>query len=413
MNVQITRHALDRVPLSLLIDDSTLLVNLSYFWMRDRNAVDGENRRWEDVPVVIPESFTRTFAEWCLAHGVRGKYSVVPCPAGLGRVDEQIPLFTGSQHESWLKMCRETIMPAFDITPEMLTHSVVVDPKTLKPLPSGIWEQYEWVSLPDDEDGPIIEYIATACRILDQAGLPPTGVTSPGYFGGQTLSFYTHCLGQAVRSVSGTPTPFFFTRSADRGRVESPVWHKDKKQGMAVGEMITCAGDWTGNWTGYGEVSADRYITDDLQGGRLPEVIDAGDPALLCSHWQGFYGLHNEDQRGFKTLQTVVERLKARDPNGEWTQWRKCSEIAGYTCCREMAEIKVEKNTIELDLPVLSSELTLRVTGADVKEVKVDGKPLRVAKTRRVFISGTFIRFADETLVAFDPKARKVRIEVA
>ncbi|HCQ01760.1 MAG TPA: hypothetical protein DIT99_14190 [Candidatus Latescibacteria bacterium] len=118
MNVQITRHALDRVPLSLLIDDSTLLVNLSYFWMRDRNAVDGENRRWEDVPVVIPESFTRTFAEWCLAHGVRGKYSVVPCPAGLGRVDEQIPLFTGSQHESWLKMCRETIMPSFDITPE-------------------------------------------------------------------------------------------------------------------------------------------------------------------------------------------------------------------------------------------------------------------------------------------------------
>ena len=189
MNVQITRHALDRVPLSLLIDDSTLLVNLSYFWMRDRNAVDGENRRWEDVPVVIPESFTRTFAEWCLAHGVRGKYSVVPCPAGLGRVDEQIPLFTGSQHESWLKMCRETIMPAFDITPEMLTHSVVVDPKTLKPLPSGIWEQYEWVSLPDDEDGPIIEYIATACRILDQAGLPPTGVTSPGYFGGAVPIF--------------------------------------------------------------------------------------------------------------------------------------------------------------------------------------------------------------------------------
>ena len=142
-------------------------------------------------------------------------------------------------------------------------------------------------------------------------------------------------------------------------------------------------------------------------------MIDAGDPALLCSHWQGFYGLHNEDQRGFKTLQTVVERLKARDPNGEWTQWRKCSEIAGYTCCREMAGIKVEKNTIELDLPVLSSELTLRVTGADVKEVKVDGKALRVAKTRRVFISGTYIRFADETLVAFDPKARKVRIEVA
>jgi hypothetical protein len=86
--------------------------------MRDRNSVDGENRRWEDLPVVIPEAFTREFAEWCIAHEVRGKFSVVPCPAGLGRVDEQLPLFTRAQHESWLKMCRETIMPSFDITPE-------------------------------------------------------------------------------------------------------------------------------------------------------------------------------------------------------------------------------------------------------------------------------------------------------
>ena len=94
------------------------------------------------------------------------------------------------------------------------------------------------------------------------------------------------------------------------------AWPIDKKQGTAVGEMITCTGDWTGSWTGYDKVSADRYITDNLQGGRLPEVTDASDPALLCSHWRGFYVLHNEDQRGFKTLQTVVGLLKAADPNG-------------------------------------------------------------------------------------------------
>ena len=47
---------------------------------------------------------------------------------------------------------------------------------------------------------------------------------------------------------------------------------------------MACTGDWTGNWTGCGEVDADQYITEDLQGGRLPAVIDAGDPALLCSH---------------------------------------------------------------------------------------------------------------------------------
>ena len=100
MRINIARHALDRVPLSIIFDDSTLLVNLNYYFMRDRNLVDGEARRWEDVPVVHPESFTREFAEWCLEHGVRGKYSVVPCPAALGRIDEGLPLFSRAQQES-------------------------------------------------------------------------------------------------------------------------------------------------------------------------------------------------------------------------------------------------------------------------------------------------------------------------
>ncbi|MBT5876031.1 MAG: hypothetical protein HOH43_21570, partial [Candidatus Latescibacteria bacterium] len=88
MKVEIARYALDRIPLSLIVDDSTVLVNANYFWMRDRNLVDGLGRRWEDVPVVHPESFTREWAEWCLENGVRGKFSIIPCPAALGRIDE-------------------------------------------------------------------------------------------------------------------------------------------------------------------------------------------------------------------------------------------------------------------------------------------------------------------------------------
>jgi len=163
MRVEIARHALDRVPLSIIFDDSTLLVNLNYFFMRDRNLVDGENRRWEDVPVVHPESFTREFAEWCLEHGVKGKYSIVPCPAALGRIDEGLPMFSRAQQEDWLAMCRELITRNFDITPEMITHTVVVDPDTCRPLPGGIWEQYEWQTLPVDEEERVFRYISRAC----------------------------------------------------------------------------------------------------------------------------------------------------------------------------------------------------------------------------------------------------------
>lgn len=418
MQVEITRHAFDRVPLSIIFDDSTVLVNLNYFWMRDRNLVDGQNRRWEDVPIVHPESFVREFAEWCLENGVRGKFSVVPCPAAIGRIDEGLPLFSKAQQASWLKMCRELITPAFDITPEMITHSFVVDLKTFQPLESGIWEQVEWSKLPVDQEELVIDYIATACRILDNVGLPPEGVTSPGGFG-NPLEFYAKVAGLAVREVTGNPTPYFFKRVSSDGAVETPVWYADRDAGTAVGEIIASTGDWTGSWTGYGEVSVDKYITADLQGGRLPAVINAGDPAILISHWQGFYGLHNDDRRGFNTFKTVVRRLKELDPKGERTQWRKCSEITNYACAREMAEVTVERaassldgHTIHLDLPVRVPDFTLRLTDVDVREVIVDGKPLAQAFTRASFKSGTFFMEGNATFVAFDPKERQTIVEV-
>ena len=411
MHVEIARHALDRVPLSIIFDDSTVLVNLNYFFMRDRNLVDGENRRWQDVPVVHPESFVREFAEWCLEHSVRGKYSVVPCPAALGRIDEGLPLFSKAQQESWLQMCREVITPAYDITPEMITHTVVVDPKTCKPLESGIWEQYNWNNLPVDQEELVIDYITTACQILENVGLTPEGVTSPGGFG-NPLDFYAKVVGIAARKVTGNPTPYFFKRVSADGPVETPVWYADREAGTAVGEIIASTGDWTGSWTGYGEVNVDKYISADLQGGRLPAVIDAGDPGVLISHWQGFYGLHNDDRRGFNAFKTVVRRLKERDPNGERTQWRKCSEITNYACAREMAEIVVEENNIRLDLPVCVPDLTLRLTGVDVRGVSADGADLTRARNRASFKSATFFAENNTTFVAFSPTHRQPVIEV-
>lgn len=411
MRVRIARHALDRVPLSIIFDDSTLLVNLNYFFMRDRNLVDGENRRWEDVPIVHPESFTREFAEFCLSEGVKGKFSVVPCPGGAGRIDEGLPLFSKAQQESWLKMCRELIVPNYDITPEMITHTYVVDLDTFKPLESGIWEQYDWNQLPTDQENLIIRYITTACRILDNVGLPPDGVTSPGGFG-NPLDFYAKCAEQAVRAVTGNPTPYLFKRVSSDGPVETPIWYPDRDRETAMGEVIACTGDWTGSWTGYGEVSPDKYITADLQGGRLPAVIDAGDPAVLISHWQGFYGLHNEDRRGFRAFQTVVRRLKERDPHGERTRWRKCSEITNYAIAREMAEVTTSNGSITLDLPVRVPEFTLRLESVDVRKVSVDGKPLLHAHSRAAFENHSFYREGENTFLAFTPVGRSVTIDL-
>ena len=411
MRVEINPHALDRVPLSIIFDDSTLLVNLNYFFMRDRNQIDGEDRRWEDVPVVHPESFTREFAEWCIEHGVRGKYSVVPCPAALGRIDQGLPLFSRAQQESWLAMCRELITPSFDITPEMMTHTVVVDLETLQPVDPRLWEQYNWNQLPIDQEELVTEYIALACRILDNVGLKPEGVTSPGGFG-NPLEFYSRVAGIANRGVTGNPVPYFFKRVFEEGPVETPVWHADREAGTATGEIIACIGDYTGSWTGYGRVDVDRYITADLQGGRLPAVIDAGDPAVLISHWQGFYGLHDADRRGFNAFKTIVRRLEERDPEGERTCWRKCSEITTYACARALADCRVDGNVIHLDLPVRVPEFTLCFTNAEVRGVSVDGRPLARARSRRGFVNETFYPEGEVTLAAFTPAGRSTVVEV-
>jgi hypothetical protein len=411
MQATIKPNALDRVPLSLIIDDSAPLVNLNYFFIRDRNECTGQNQRWEDVPVVIPESFTRAWAEWCGENGVRGKFSVVPCPAAIGRIDQDLPLFGRKQLNSWLAMCRSVIMPNFDITPEMLTHTFILDLKTLQPLPGRPWEQYDWQQLPADEEL-VTEYIAFACRILANVGLTPAGVTSPGGFGGKSLALYAKTAGNAVRAATGNPTPFFFQQIRTTPPVPVPVWYADKDRGTAVGEIIACTGDWTGNWTGYGETDADKYITADLQGGCLPAMIDAGGPVVLCSHWQGFYGMHNDDHRGFHTLKTVVARLKALDPDGTRTCWRRVSEITNYACARELATITVSENTIDLVLPVQVPELTFELDVA-CQAVSLDGVPLQPVATRRAFRAGTFLSEGGGTLVAFDATGPRHRLEVA
>ena len=149
-----------------------------------------------------------------------------------------------------------------------------------------------------------------------------------------------------------------------------------------MGEIIGATGDWTGSRTGYGEVDPDRYITADLKGGRMSACIDAGEPAVMISHWQGFYGMHDDDRGGFNAFKTVVPRLEERDPKGERCRWRKCGEITNYACAAELCVLTVNGTTVSLDLPVRVAEFTLRITDAEVQGVSVDGRSLEEARTR-------------------------------
>jgi len=143
-----------RVPVGLIIDDSTCLVNLNRFSVpqfAQARGPDSSYHRipWRDWPVEIPDSFVRKFGEWCAAHGVKGKYSIVPYPALVGRLDRTLPGWTQPELERSIELVRTLMMPSWDIHPEMVTHTRVIDTKTGHPYPEfspRFIENWDWTT---------------------------------------------------------------------------------------------------------------------------------------------------------------------------------------------------------------------------------------------------------------------------
>ena len=153
--------------------------------------------------------------------------------------------------------------------------------------------------------------------------------------------------------------------------------------------------------------SADRFITEDLQGGRLPPILEKELPCVLVGHWPGFY--FNGEKSGFDVLKTVKTRLNAYDPDGTKTIWMKNSEIGHYTMARELTDITVfpvgavsnRTQQIKISTQFPTANFTLAID-APARFMQVNGWELREVRSRRDFQKDTFLREGKQTFVAFD-----------
>src|SRR5574340_360256 len=364
-------NPLCRVPVSMILDDSCPVVNLSHFWIRLRYG-----RRTDDMPVEIPAAFVRNFGEWCLDHGVKGKFSYVPMPGGLGTIDLGLPGFPKSKVDEWIKVTKQVICPNWDLTPEMITHCKVVDIDDW--MMTDIWEQGEWAQkvVPQEHLG---RYIAAALRILHNCDIAAEGVTSPGAFQRVDLPNYGAATLWAQKEINKNPTPFLFCEVYDSPDEPLPypkIYSLDKKKGECCAGIIAGTGDWFAGWEGNNRKAIghpDQCITEDLKGGRMPELIAAGCPAIMVSHWPGFY--FQGEEVGFRIFKTVVQRLN-RLPN---ILWMKTSEIAEQWIARAMVDIKESATGCTLKTAVGCANFTLRLAGAKPGKWAVNGKPLKQA----------------------------------
>lgn len=411
-----------RVPVGLIIDDSTALVNLNRYAMPQfdtafAGANNAYHKPWREWPVEIPDSFVRKFGEWSAEHGVKGKYSMVPFPACVGRLDRVLPGWTNRELNESLELVRTLMVPNWDIHPEMVTHTRVIDLKTGHPYTDHspkFMENWDWTTGRSADE--IASYMAYGLEILKNAGFTCEGVTTPGGFGNKALPQLSQAALQSVRSVYKAEIPHYFRHLYDKGdrSVAPRVESASDLQGTdprCVVSIIGCTGDWTGGWDCTEPAGADLFITADLQGGRMVEVIDRAEPALMVCHWTGIYW--NGQELGFKVFQEVVRRLHARYDH---LLWMKLSEVSRYWAAKELTRIEAQGDRVTFHAPFACPDFTVRFASRGNAAPHVHGgkesTALREVSSPLQLESGTWHRQGEVITVCFPLERGESRVEM-
>jgi hypothetical protein len=408
----------NRVPVSLIIDDSTCLVNMAHFGIPQFAEVfpDSYKQDWRKLPREIPDTFVRKFGSWCLEHGVKGKYSIVPYPACVGWLDRGLPGWSKKELDGSVKLVRELMVPDWDIHPEMVSHTRVIDTKTGRPYPepSGrFMENWDWSQ--DKSADELADYMAYALRILKNVGLPCEGITTPGGFGNRNRENLAKATLESCRDVFGAEIPHYFRDLFTDDRSVAPLVQYasglKSDNPKCVVSVIGCTGDWLGGWDGLNPGSVDKHITEDLQSGRLPQVIEKGEPAIIVCHWPGVY--FNGEEIGFNIFKEVVRRLHARYDN---LLWMKQSEIARYWAAKELTQIEKQEGRITFNAPFSTTRFTIQApaTSQAAPKLTANNRPVELRQVKAILKleSGTWHEGNGKVTICFDLPKGKSTLEV-
>jgi hypothetical protein len=307
-----------KTPFSLIVDDGSPVDPLFY-------ELPGY-----ETPFLIPAKFTKRVAETFDRFNLQGKFTVIPMPSCLGRIDQSLKRVPQDHLTEFLRLMRERIAPRFDITPEFLTHLSSYDLKT------GDYQRHlyedSWISQASGEE--IVQYFSLAFRILSNVGLEATGITSPWVSGIDVESKYAKALGEAQWDVFKRKLTWYFLHAAadNEPPIQCSVEYKDADRGQVIVSVPANAGDifWSMDLTTKKERlklindGIDRLISPDGKTGRIHQLIDTGFPVVIVTHWQSLFTQGTE--LGLEGLVVLADRIQKVFGSG--FEWVKCSELA-------------------------------------------------------------------------------------
>ncbi len=256
------------------------------------------------------------------------------------------------------------MVPNWDIHPEMITHTRVIDLKTGRPLepisPTTMENSYPQSQPSVDE---LAAYLAYALQILKNCDLPCEGITTPGGFGNGVESQLSLAVQEAVRDVYGAELPHYFKYVAEGDESTQPKLEHlrdlDSADPRLTVSVLAGTGDWFGGWDGDETSQPEKYANDAATSGRMVELIERGEPAIMLCHWPGMYT--QGTKQGFAAFQQVVLALEQRFASQ--TAWMKLSELARYRAASELTRIEPQADGLRLQAPLACPNFTLRVEG--------------------------------------------------
>jgi hypothetical protein len=332
----------------LIVDDAPIA---AAYWMRLQHQAFGYSpsetgwgHRWRDLASssFFRVSDLREFAQFAEEYNVRGKFTLLPCPAGLGRIDQDVRGMSQADLSAFLEIIRSRIAPRFNITPEVLTHTMAIQPETGAMLPHT---EIAWLShlAESGQVTAIHDYLRHAWTILRNVGIQPHGLTlggmddKSGIAHGKMANQGHHVreIAEALLRVGtefdpGMRRGFLFGPLSLHGDGEKRryfpevIW--ETPTGARVYKLFTLADDPAFPLLhGDGDLSQaiDALVSPDLSRGQWIEAAERGSAMVIVTHVQTLNAANTG--MGLQMFRESVRRLRER--YGNRLIWHTADEL--------------------------------------------------------------------------------------
>ncbi len=256
-------------------------------------------------------------------------------------------------------------------------------------------------------------YLAYALRILKRCDLPCEGITTPGGFGNLVKSELSLAVDQAVRDVYQVDLPHYFKYVRGGDQSTEPVIENLRGVGTDDVRMTVNVpagtGDWFGGWQGDSASQPDSYANADATSGRMVELIERRQPAVMLCHWPGIYSNGSKD--GFHAFQRIVSSLA--DRYRDQTMWMKLSEIGRYWAAKKVTEIHRDGNVITHADTRQRTILHASEFPPVADRYEPSAGLREVAAIRQLLDSGTWLADGEDLIVCVDLEGPSENLEVA